>query len=146
MERFYSKVNPMVHNRNLLMDSIILEEKAEAYQLKKALRLKENDIRIKVVRAKYVRELRASRAAEEAEVCVAPTDGVLIVEDLPEVPKRDKATAKNWNKRPQYWESIVEYYVESSHSIDAVLQLYHWGFEQRKITAQNCQFDCYFVY
>ena len=51
MERFYSKVNPMVHNRNLLKDSIILEEKAEAYQLKKALRLKENDIRIKAVRA-----------------------------------------------------------------------------------------------
>jgi hypothetical protein len=124
MERFYSKVNPMVHNSNLLKDSIILEEKAEAYQLKKALRLKENDIRIKAVRAKYVRELRASRAAEEAEVCVAPTDGVLIVEDLPEVPKRDTATPKNWNKRPQYWESIVEYYVESSHSIDAVLQLY----------------------
>jgi hypothetical protein len=49
---------------------------------------------------------------------------VLIVEDLPEVPKIDKATPKNWNKRPQYWESIVEYYVESSHSIDAVLQLY----------------------
>jgi hypothetical protein len=45
--------------------------------------------------------------------------GVLIVEDLPEVPKRDKATPKNnWNKRPQYWESIVEYYVESSHRLN----------------------------
>jgi hypothetical protein len=61
MERFYSKVNPIVHNRNLLKDSIINEEKAEAYQLKKAERLKENDIRIKAVRAKYVRDLRASR-------------------------------------------------------------------------------------
>jgi len=29
MERFYSKVNPMVHNRNLLKDSIILEELVE---------------------------------------------------------------------------------------------------------------------
>jgi len=34
MERFYSKVNPIDHNRNLLKDSIIVEEKAEAYQLK----------------------------------------------------------------------------------------------------------------
>ena len=83
MERFYSKVNPIVHNRNLLKDSIINEEKAEAYQLKKAERLKENDIRIKAVRAKYVRDLRASRAAADAEVNVAPTNGVLVVEDLP---------------------------------------------------------------
>jgi len=45
MERFYSKVNPIVHNRNLLKDSIIVEEKAEAEQYKKALRLKENKIR-----------------------------------------------------------------------------------------------------
>ena len=127
MDRFYSKVNAIVHNRNLLKDSIIVEEKAEAYQLKKALRLKENDIRIKAVRAKYVRELRASRAAEEAEVCVAPTDGVLIVEDLPEVPKTD--TPKTWNKRPSYWESIADYYVESNKSIDAVLQLYDKEFE-----------------
>jgi len=99
------------------MDSLRDEAKAEDYQLKKAERLQENDIRIKAVRAKYVRELRASRAALEAAVYVAPTDGVLIVEDLPEVPKIDKAAPKNWNKRPQYWESIVEYYVESSHSI-----------------------------
>jgi hypothetical protein len=40
MERFYSKVNAIVHNRNLLKDSIIVEEKAEAEQYKKALRLK----------------------------------------------------------------------------------------------------------
>ena len=45
MERFFSKVNPIVHNRNLLKDSIIVEEKAEAYQFKKAERLKENRIR-----------------------------------------------------------------------------------------------------
>ena len=36
MERFYSKVNAIVHNRNLLKDSIIVEEKAEAEQYKKA--------------------------------------------------------------------------------------------------------------
>ena len=89
MERFFSKVNPIVHNRNLIKDSIIVEEKAEAFQLKKAERLKENDIRIKAVRAKYVRELRASRAAKDVEVRVAPADGVLVVEDLAEVPKRD---------------------------------------------------------
>jgi len=41
MERFYSKVNPIVHNRNLLKDSIINEEKAEAYQLKKAYQHKD---------------------------------------------------------------------------------------------------------
>ena len=52
MERFYSKVNPIVHNRNLLKDSISVEEKAEAYQLKKAVRLKENDIRMKAIRVK----------------------------------------------------------------------------------------------
>ena len=74
MERFYSKVNPIVHNRNLLKDSISVEEKAEAYQLKKAVRLKENDIRMKAVRAKYVRELRASRVAKDAEVRVAPAE------------------------------------------------------------------------
>ena len=39
MERFYSKVNAIVHNRNLMKDSIIVEEKAEAEQYKKALRL-----------------------------------------------------------------------------------------------------------
>ena len=127
MERFYSKVNPIVHNRNLLKDSIINEEKAEAYQLKKAERLKENDIRIKAVRAKYVRDLRASRAAADAEVNVAPTNGVLVVEDLPEVPERD--TPKTWNRRPSYWESIADYYVESNKSIDAVLQLYDKEFE-----------------
>jgi hypothetical protein len=38
-------VNPIVHDSNLVKDSIIVEEKAEAYQLKKAERLKENDIR-----------------------------------------------------------------------------------------------------
>jgi len=42
MERFFSKVNPIVHNRNLIKDSIIVEEKAEAFQLKKAERLKES--------------------------------------------------------------------------------------------------------
>ena len=46
-------MNPIVHDRNLVKDSIIVEEKAEAYQLKKAERLKENDIRIKAVRAKF---------------------------------------------------------------------------------------------
>ena len=40
MERFYSKVNAIVHNRNLLKDSIIVEEKAEAEQYKKALRMR----------------------------------------------------------------------------------------------------------
>lgn len=40
MDRFYSKVNAIVRNRNLLKDSIIVEEKAEAEQYKKALRLK----------------------------------------------------------------------------------------------------------
>ena len=40
-------MNPIVHDRNLIKDSVIVEEKAEAYQLKKAERLKENDIRIK---------------------------------------------------------------------------------------------------
>ncbi len=34
MERFYSKVNPIDHNINRLKDSVIVEEKAEAYQLK----------------------------------------------------------------------------------------------------------------
>ena len=79
MERFFSKVNPIVHNRNLIKDSIIVEEKAEAFQLKKAERLKENDIQIKAVRAKYVRELRASRAAKDVEVRVTPADGVLVI-------------------------------------------------------------------
>ena len=106
MERFFSKVNPIIHNRNLIKDSIIVEEKAEACQLKKAGRLKENDTRIKAVRAKYVRDLRASRDAKDAEVRVAPTDGVFVVEDLPEIPKGDKVTPKNWKKRPQYWESV----------------------------------------
>ena len=129
MERFFSKVNPIIHNRNLIQDSIFVEEKAEAYQLKKAGRLKENDTRIKAVRAKYVRDLRASRAAKDAEVRVAPTDGVFVVEDLPEIPKGDKVTPKNWKKRPQYWESIVEYYIESNKSIDAVLQLYDKEFQ-----------------
>ena len=100
MERFFSKVNPIVHNRNLIKDSIIVEEKAEAFQLKKEERLKENDIRIKAVRAKYVRELRATRAANDVEIRVAPADGVLVVEDLAEVPKRDKP--KTWNKRSTY--------------------------------------------
>jgi hypothetical protein len=121
MERFFSKVNPIVHNRNLIKDSIIVEEKAEAFQLKKAERLKENDIRIKAVRAKYVRELRASRAAKDVEVRVTPADGVLVVEDLAEVPKRDNP--KTWNKRPTYWESIADFYVESGHNIDAVIQM-----------------------
>ena len=66
MERFFSKVNPIIHNRNLIKDSIIVEEKAEACQLKKAGRLKENDTRIKAVRAKYVRDLRASRDSYES--------------------------------------------------------------------------------
>ena len=78
-------MNPIIHNRNLIKDSIIVEEKAEAYQLKKAERLKENRIWINAVRAKYVRELRTSRAAEEAKVNVAPADGVLVVVDLPEI-------------------------------------------------------------
>jgi len=121
MERFFSKGNPIVHNRNLIKDSIIVEEKAKAFQLKKAERLKENDIRIKAVRAKYVRELRASRAAKDVEVRVTPADGVLVVEDLAEVPKRDNP--KTWNKRPTYWESIADFYVESGHNIDAVIQM-----------------------
>ena len=66
MERFYSKVNAIVHNRNLLKDSIIVEEKAEAEQYKKAL---------------------------------------------------------------TFWESIVEYYHESSNNIDEVLNLYENEFE-----------------
>ena len=134
MERFFSKVNPIVHNRNLLKDSIIVEEKAEAYQLKKAERLKENRIRINAVRAKYVRELRTSRVAEEAEVNVAPADGVLVVVDLPEIPKRD--TPKTWNKRPSYWESIVDYHVESNNNIDAVLQLL-WLEERKKAPTRS---------
>jgi hypothetical protein len=81
MERFFSKVNPSVHNRNLIKDSIIVEEKAEAFQLKKAERLKENDIRIKAVRAKYVRELRASRAAKDVNELVEEIDGLEIVDD-----------------------------------------------------------------
>jgi hypothetical protein len=81
MERFFSKVNPIVHNRNLIKDSIIVEEKAEAFQLKKAERLKENDIRIKAVRAKYVRELRASRAAKDVNELVEEIDGLEIVDD-----------------------------------------------------------------
>ena len=133
MERFYSKVNAIVHNRNLLKDSIIVEEKAEAEQYKKALRLKDNKVRINAVRAKYVRELRASKAAKEAEVNVAPADGVLVVEDLPEVPKRDNP--KKWNKRPPFWESIVEYYHESSNNIDEVLNLYENEFEGLPIDA-----------
>ena len=110
MERFYSKVNAIVHNRNLLKDSIIVEEKAEAEQYKKASRLKENKIRMNAVRAKYVSELRARRAVEVAEVDEATGDGVLVVVDLPEIPKRD--TPKTWKKRPSYWESIAEYYVK----------------------------------
>ena len=47
-------MNAIVHNRNLLKDSIIVEEKAEAKQYKKASRLKENKIRMNAVRAKYV--------------------------------------------------------------------------------------------
>jgi hypothetical protein len=127
MERFYSKVNAIVHNRNLLKDSIIVEEKAEAEQYKKASRLKENKIRMNAVRAKYVSELRARRAVEVAEVDEAPGDGVLVVVDLPEISKRD--TPKTWNKRPSYWESIAEYYVKSNNNIDEVTQLYDKEFE-----------------
>ena len=127
MERFYSKVNPIVHNRNLLNDSIIVEEKAEAEQYKKALRLKENKIRMNAVRAKYVSELCARRVAEVAEVDEAPGDGVLVIVDLPEVPVRD--TTKTWKKRPSYWESIAEYYVKSNNNIDEVTQLYDKEFE-----------------
>ena len=119
-------MNPIYHNRNLLKDSIIVEEK-EAYQLKKAERLKENQIRINAFRAKYVRGLSASRAAEEVEVNVAPADGVLVLVGLPEIPKRDNP--KTWNKRPSYWESIVDYHVESNNNIDAVLQLYDEEFK-----------------
>ena len=43
-----------------------------------------------------MRDSRASRAAKDIEVRIAPTDGVLVVEDLPGVPKGD--TPKNWNK------------------------------------------------
>jgi len=80
-----------------------------------------------------VRELRASKAAKEAEVNVAPADGVLVVEDLPDVPKRDNP--KKWNKRPPFWESIVEYYHESSNNIDEVLNLYENEFEGLPIDA-----------
>jgi len=67
-----------------------------------------------------VRDLRTSRAAEDAEVRVGLSDDVLVIEDLPELSKRD--IPRNWDRRPQNWESIVEYYVESSHNIDAILQ------------------------
>ena len=53
-----------------------------------------------------MRDLRASRAAKDTEVRIAPTVGVLVVEDLPEVLKGD--TPKNWNKRPQYHKSMFE--------------------------------------
>ncbi len=81
MERFYSKVNAIVHNRNLLKDSIIVEEKAEAEQYKKALRLKDKKVRINAVRAKYVRELRASKAAKDVNELVEEIDDAEIVDD-----------------------------------------------------------------
>ena len=62
--------------------------------------MEENDIRTKAVRAKYVRELRASGAAKDVEIRVAPADGVLVVEDLAEVSKRDNP--KTRNKKPSY--------------------------------------------
>ena len=74
-----------------------------------------------------MRGLSASRAAEEVEVNVAPADGVLVLVGLPEIPKRDNP--KTWNKRPSYWESIVDYHVESNNNIDAVLQLYDEEFK-----------------
>ena len=63
MERFYSKVNQTVHNRNLLRSSIATEEKAEAELEKKTVRDTENKIRKNATRAEYVRRLRADRAA-----------------------------------------------------------------------------------
>ena len=45
MERFYSKVNQTVHNRNLLRSSIATEETAEAELEKKTVRDTENKIR-----------------------------------------------------------------------------------------------------
>ena len=45
MERFYSKVNQTVHNRNLIRSSINAEEKAEAELEKKTARDNDNRIR-----------------------------------------------------------------------------------------------------
>ena len=55
MERFYSKVNQTVHNRNLLRSNIATEEQAEAELEKKTVRDAENKIRKNATRAEYVR-------------------------------------------------------------------------------------------
>jgi hypothetical protein len=65
MERFYSKVNQTVHNRNLIRSSINAEEKAEAELEKKTARDNDNRIRKNSIRADYVRRLRASRAIDQ---------------------------------------------------------------------------------
>ena len=103
MERFYSKVNQTVHNRNLLRSSIATEEKAEAELEKKTVRDTENKIRKNATRAEYVRRLRADRAAVQTT-----SDPEPVAEFLPEQPAR--SSTKTWSKRPAYWESIADYY------------------------------------
>jgi len=85
MERFYSKVNQTVHNRNLLRSSIATEEKAEVELEKKTVRDTENKIRKNATRAEYVRRLRADRAAEAIQIT---SDLEPVVEFLPEQPAR----------------------------------------------------------
>ena len=85
MERFYSKVNQTVHNRNLLRSNIATEEQAEAELEKKTVRDAENKIRKNATRAEYVRRLRADRAAEAIQIT---SDLEPVVEFLPEQPAR----------------------------------------------------------
>jgi hypothetical protein len=105
MERFYTKVNQTVHNRNLLRSSIATEEKVEAELEKKTVRDTENKIRKNATRAEYVRRLRADRAAEAVQIT---SDLEPVVEFLPEKPAR--ISTKTWGKRQAYWESIADYY------------------------------------
>jgi len=124
MERFYSKVNQTVHNRNLLRSNIATEEQAEAELEKKTVRDAENKIRKNATRAEYVRRLRADRAAEAIQIT---SDLEPVVEFLPEQPAR--ISTKTWSKRPAYWESIADFYSHCGKKIDEVLDVYDKEFE-----------------
>jgi len=132
MDKFVTRVTDSVYRRNLRIDSIRDESKKESEVERRVDRDKKREIRHKADHAAAMRRFRANRAAASSQIVessveiVEPSEGVLNVQFLPELPV--PITKKNWNKRPKHWEDITDYYVQVKKDIKQVIAFYdHFG-------------------
>jgi hypothetical protein len=136
IDTLFKKVTPPMHQRNILRELLDMDDKEDEACSARLARSAALEQQRKLDRNARVREyrLRAAADREAAAVVADPVVAEALMEVIDAIPK-PTGKIKKWHRRPNYWKTIAQLFIDSNRNTAEVLSVYGEEFAQDKDVA-----------